>query len=248
MSTSAAYRRRCTACGATALEVATRCPRCSEAMPNRDDRGQLLKFWGCRGCHTLNTPTDIACQHCAAPREAANSPRRVMLGIAAVAAVALFTVVGVKNWPAAQAAAKLAAVAEAPTATPTAPITPPITTPITTPVVTTPAPPPPPPSGTMIAAMQTETRQAVADAPPTTIAVNEVVRTSALPTDVPPSTALVSVKWVNVRTAPMPGAAILGVIKPQTTVVVLASQSGWVRVKSDSLTGWVYGQGVAERQ
>ena len=167
-----------------------------------------------------------------------------MLGIAAVAAVALFTVVGVKNWPAAQAAAKLTATVQAPTTTPTAPIT----TPMTTPVVTTPAPPPPPPSGTMIAAMQAETQRTVADAPPATIAVNEVVRTSAPLIDVPPSTALVSVKWVNVRSAPMPGAAILGVIKPQTTVVVLASQSGWVRVKSDSLTGWVYGQGVAERQ
>ncbi|MBL0178794.1 MAG: SH3 domain-containing protein [Gemmatimonadetes bacterium] len=215
-------------------------------MPNRDDCGQLLKFWGCRGCHTLNTPTDIACQHCAAPREAANSPRRVMLGIAAVAAVALFTVVGVKNWPAAQAAAKLAATTQTPTATPAASITPPTAAPITTPVVTTPAPPPPPPSGTMIAAMQTETQQTIVAAPPSAIAVSEVVRTSPPQTDVPPSTALVSVKWVNVRTAPMPGAAILGVIKPQTTVVVLASQDGWVRVKSDSLTGWVYGQGVAE--
>ena len=100
----------------------------------------------------------------------------------------------------------------------------------------------------MIAAMQTETQQTIVAAPPSAIAVSEVVRTSPPQTDVPPSTALVSVKWVNVRTAPMPGAAILGVIKPQTTVVVLASQDGWVRVKSDSLTGWVYGQGVAERQ
>lgn len=244
MSTSAAYRRRCTACGATALEVATRCPRCSEAMPNRDDRGELLKFWGCRGCHTLNTPTDINCQHCAAPRERNGSPRRIMLGVVAVAAAVAITALGVMYWPAVQGAPKLAAAKQIPTTTPTAPVT----EPITTPVVSTPAPPPPPAAGTMIAAMQTETQQTVVAAPPTTIAVNEVIRTAPPPTDVPPSTALVSVKWVNVRSAPMPSAAILGVIKPQTTVVVLASQSGWVRVKSDSLTGWVYGQGVAERQ
>jgi hypothetical protein len=209
-------------------------------MPNRDDRGQLLKFWGCRGCHTLNTPSDLNCQHCAAPRERANSPRRVMLGLAAVAAAAIVIAAGVKNWPAAQAAAKLAAVKQAPVSTPVAPIT--------TPAVSTPAPPPPPAAGTVIAAMQNEMQQTVTATPPATLAVNEVVRSAPLLTDVPPSTALVSIKWVNVRTAPMPGAAILGVIKPQTTVVVLASQDGWVRVKSDSLTGWVYGQGVAERQ
>ena len=238
MSTSAAYRRRCTACGATALEVATRCPRCSDAMPNRDDRGQLLKFWGCRGCHTLNTPTDLSCQHCASPREAAASPRRIMLGVVGLAAAAAIVLVGMTQWPTAQPAAKVA------TQQPAA-----ITAPSMTPVVSTPAPPPPPPAtGTMIAAMQTETQQTVVAAPTSTIAVNEVVRTAPPQTDVAPSTALVSVMWVNVRSAPMPGAAILGVIKPQTTVVVLASQDGWVRVKSDALTGWVYGQGVAERQ
>lgn len=210
MSTSAAYRRRCTACGATALEVATRCPRCSDAMPNRDDRGQLLKFWGCRGCHTLNTPTDLNCQHCAAPREAAASPRRVMLGVVSLAAAAAIVIVGVTQWPTSHPVATVA------TQKPTA-----ITAPTTAPVVST---------------------------PPPTIAVSEVVRSAPPQTDVPPSTALVSIKWVNVRTAPMPGAAILGVIKPQTSVVVLASQDGWVRVKSDALTGWVYGQGVTERQ
>lgn len=245
MSTSAAYRRRCTACGATALEVATRCPRCSEAMPNRDDRGELLKFWGCRGCHTLNTPTDLACQHCAAPRERNGSPRRIMLGVVGVAAAVAITAAGVIYWPAAQGAAKVALAKQTPTTTSAAPTT----APVTVPVVSTPAPPPPPPAaGTMIAAMQTETQQTVVATPPATIAVREVVRSAPPQTDVPPATALVSVKWVNVRTAPMPGAAILGVIKPQTTVVVLASQDGWVRVKSDSLTGWVYGQGVAERQ
>lgn len=209
-------------------------------MSNRDDRGQLLKFWGCRGCHTLNTPSDVACQHCAAPRERANSPRRVVIGVAAVAAVAVIATLGVMNWPAAQAAAKVAAATETPTSTPLAPVT--------IPVVTAPAPPPPPAVvDGMIAAMQRDPAPSAVTTPVTTIAVNDVVRSAPPLTDVPPSTQLISVKWVNVRTAPTPGADILGVIKPQTTVVVLASQDGWVRVKSDSLTGWVYGQGVSEK-
>jgi uncharacterized protein YgiM (DUF1202 family) len=209
-------------------------------MPNRDDRGQLLKFWGCRGCHTLNTPSEIACQHCAAPRERANSPRRVLLGAAAVAAVAVIATLGVMNWPAAQAAAKVAAASETPTSTPIAPVT--------IPVVTAPTPPPPPAAvDGMIAALQSDPARSAVSDPVATIAVNEVVRSAPPLTDVPPSTQLISVKWVNVRTAPTPGADILGVIKPQTTVVVLASQDGWVRVKSDALTGWVYGQGVSEK-
>ncbi len=168
-----------------------------------------------------------------------------MLGVAAVAAAALFVMVGVQNWP----AAKLAAAKQAAASTPTAAVTAPITTPVvTTPVISEPTPLSPPlAAGTMIAAVETELPQTVVATPPATIAVREVVHATPLPTDLPPSTALVSVKWVNVRTAPTPSAAILGVIKPQTNVVVLASQDGWVRVKSDALTGWVYGQGVSEK-
>lgn len=197
MITSAVFRRRCPSCGAAALQVATRCPRCREAMPSRDDRGQPLKFWGCLGCRTLNTPTDSCCRHCAAKRGLGRLPRGVWLGGIGVAAVVALIAAGVMRWPASQAAP------------PRAPLT----------------------------------RARVR--PPGTTAAREVVDSVPPGTAFPPATAVISVKWVNVRRAPMPGAEILGVIKPQTTVRVLASQDGWFRVRSDSLMGWVHGQGVA---
>jgi uncharacterized protein YraI len=62
-----------------------------------------------------------------------------------------------------------------------------------------------------------------------------------------PIVEVVSVTWVNVRSAPTPNAAIVGVIKPQTAARRLDERAGWVQLRTDTLVGWVYAQGLAER-
>lgn len=60
-----------------------------------------------------------------------------------------------------------------------------------------------------------------------------------------PIVEVMSVTWVNVRSAPTPTADIVGVIKPNSSAHRLAiTQDGWVRLRADSLVGWVYGAGL----
>jgi hypothetical protein len=93
------------------------------------------------------------------------------------------------------------------------------------------APPPPPPVTAAITAVIT--------------ADHAVPRPSIGDAAEVPIVEVMSVTWVNVRSAPTPTAAVLGVIKPNSTAHRLATtRDGWVRLRTDSLVGWVYGAGL----
>ena len=199
-------------------------------MPTRDARGTLLVFWGCHACHTLNEPDHTTCTHCAAARPRGATPRRWAGVSVAVAAVAALVVVSSARLtpspePLPTAAAPIRAPRAAPAVTPE---------PAPEPVPVVVAPPPP-------AAAVTAVALAVS------MADHEVRRPATRDDSTLPIVEVVSVTWVNVRSAPTPTAAIVGVIKPQTSAQRLGARAGWVQLRTDTLVGWVYAQGLTER-
>ena len=88
---------RCDHCGAKALSAASQCPRCTQPLNLRDDRGGTVPLAHCRLCNTYYPRSMGACKWCGAPASGP-SPSRALWAVAAVAALAVGVLLGWWVW------------------------------------------------------------------------------------------------------------------------------------------------------
>lgn len=88
---------RCDHCGAKALSAASQCPRCTQPLNLRDDRGGTVPLAHCRLCNTYYPRSMGACKWCGAPASGP-SPSRTVWAVAAVAALAVGVLLGWWLW------------------------------------------------------------------------------------------------------------------------------------------------------
>lgn len=215
---------RCTACGAKALSAATQCPRCTTPFALTDAEGRRVRLTPCRGCGYLHR-VDVACHWCGVlPPSAWRRPARWHR--VAVAMLSLVVAGGAWRVGAREGAAPVVA--------------------------------PRPEAGEAAASGgNTPTVQAggAAAFTPATLGADSV--DAPLPGPVPlplpapvtgearvggdslPWVPAVARTWVNVRRNAARDGEVVGVISPDSRAMLGTHQSGWRRVRSADVNGWV---------
>lgn len=238
---------RCNACGAKALLAASQCPKCSQWLGLRDERGEMLPLARCGSCHCYHPRGQGACRWCEAaqPGPRAASFAWGGLGVVLMAAVAwgAVRVFGGSGAPAPPRMTAMAmTVAQQPVPPPSDSARPVQqgSAPARSAAIANPA----------TAAEKQAGPQRRSEPEPSTIQFISAATNAAATPAVPiVSTAADTVRpmpgdegtarnWVNVRAGTGRDSEILGVIKPDTRVRFGRARGAWIEVKTPQLSGW----------
>lgn len=230
---------RCDHCGAKALSAASQCPRCTQPLSLRDDRGGTVPLAHCRVCNTYYPRSTGACKWCGTAVSAPSSSRSLW-AVAAVAALAVGTLFGwwyVRPRP---PATREVVAAPVEVGSPSFPRTENPSLLLQQDTLST-APPILAGSATSVApesATQIVTGSAPDILPATT--------TATTPARAPAPSLAAGVKWraamanayANVRAEARSDALIVGALSPNQRVQVGEVMKGWRRVKIGAVEGW----------
>ena len=228
---------RCDACGAKAILAASQCPKCSEPLYVRNERGDEVRLVRCRQCDTHYPASRDGCRWCP-PVTRAAMPKWTGKAVAAVVTVAA----GWGGW-------QFIPTGSPPQAVPNVAMLQTAVVPRLASVAVL------PPSATLLSqpekvlsSVATNTRVPEATKAAPTPVATIVTREPSTPAAQPPratrtagSTELVTAKattWVNVRAEANSKSAIVGMILPDSIVELGESRGNWRRVSTRFYSGW----------
>ncbi len=256
---------RCEQCGAKALIAASQCPRCAHAFFLRDSRGETVPLGHCGECDTYYPRSRGGCKWCGT--KASSLPVSPLKLVAGLVAAACIVAVGVWQYRA-RSAGRLDTGFDVAATTPIAPVEIPLVNPpapaidsatvadslllagervlpaaATTALDSS--------AGTVMSSVPAAEARGLPPVPTgtqgtvtSTPSVAPTITGTAPPAPARyagPWTRAVAQSWVNVRAAAAIGAAVVGVVTPNTRVQLGENRGGWRRVRSAGFEGWADG-------